>query len=457
MPGSTLGGTIVARATAPGPSGRAVVRVSGAETASVLGLCTALREEEWRDRKRCIERTSIDIGAPAPLPALVAWMPGPRSYTGEDSAELYTAGGVVVDRVIGALLGAHGSVRRAEPGEFTARAFLSGRLGAEEAEGVQALITASSDASFDAARGLLSGTTGQRYRALADELARALALVEAGIDFTEEEDVVPLSPAELVGVLDQARAELSGLIGPDSARESVRDRPRIVLAGRPSTGKSTLFNALLGRPRAVVDAVPGTTRDALVEPLALDDGSLIELVDIAGLDDALTSAVDRASQQAARDTLESAHAVVWCDPTGHFESSGDALASLFPRSAPVVRVRTKADLAQGTGGLGVCAPEGQGLASLRRALRDAASGSMRTGSGHAAVVPRHRDALEACAGHLDELRSLIEPERCERSLLSPESAATGLRLALDALTPVAGSVHPDDVIGRIFATFCIGK
>lgn len=402
---------------------------------------------------------------PGELPVLVALFVGPSSYTGEDACELQVPGNPHLVRRVLDLFLAEPGVRSADPGEFSARAFLNGRLSAEQAEGVRAMIAARSASEHDAAGRLLDGETGSRYRDIADEIATALALVEAGIDFTEEEDVVAIGPDDLIGRLEAQSEVMRGLLGPDAAREVDAALPRVVLAGRPNAGKSTLFNALLGRARAIVSDIAGTTRDAIAEDCVLLPPSespwsvaRCTLVDLAGLDEELAggSTLEALGQTTARREIERADAVVLCDPDGAFD-----LGASLPAGSVVLRVRTKADLLGGgsAGALSVCAIDGSNLGALRRAIADAvvADGATVAGEAPAALLPRHRAALrrslEATEAALDVARHSVG----ERHLRDVELVAGTLRDALDAVGEIAGRISPDDVIGRVFATFCVGK
>ena len=473
-----IGDTIIAIATGPGRSGRGMVRLSGPATrAAIARSCNA--PSALGPGAHAVEfRIDTSRGALA-LPALLGLYHAPRSYTGEESAELLLPGNpALLNRVVDRMLD-HGGIRRAEPGEFTARAFLNGRMTAEQAEGVQALIAARGDAELAASRRLLDGSLGRDYRDISDELADCLALLEAGIDFTDQEDVTPISPAALRARLDDLAQRIDALTGPRAAREAPDAEPIAVLVGPPNAGKSTLFNRLLGRHRAVVSDVPGTTRDAIREPLHLTESSAwgvrsIDLVDLAGLDAALAARgpLDAAAQGAARAAVARADIVLFCDPSGRFDESTLDLANKV-----VLRIRTKADLpASGTCSCGpsfhsdirhptsdifvVCALDGWGIAALRRALIDAAERVVQgPGSGHAeeaSLMPRHRASLFGARAAIAQARVLLS-ERDPRALAPPELLASILRRALDHTGQISGRISPDDVIGRIFATFCIGK
>jgi tRNA modification GTPase len=414
------------------------------------------------------------------MPVLAWCFKGPRSYTGEDGAELMFPGGPAIRAALLRRVLAIEGVRPAEPGEFTARAYLNGKLTPEQAEGVAAVIAAGNAEQLRAARELLDGSTGAAYRVLADELASALALVEAGIDFTDQEDVVAIAPGELVRRLRRVEAGIGAALGGVGGATDESAEPVVVLVGAPNAGKSTLFNALLGRARAVVSAEAGTTRDAVEERLGLEGGdfspggmSSVRLVDLAGLDAALASrsALDALGQGRAASRIAGADVLVLCSPWGWEWPVVSASAG-----QRVVRVRTKTDLvhvADGAGGAehdapppdgtgaswhgAVCALDGWGLAALRRAIADAAMGSSSRGSARGTVLPRHRACLSrALAG----VRAALD-RSCGQStggnLNDAEVIAGDLRQALDDLGEVGGRISPDDVIGRVFATFCVGK
>ena len=478
-----LGDTIAAVATGFGRSRRAMIRLSG--PLAISAVCDHLAPDPAAgsvsnrvEPRRAIRHATLLLPTEAPLealtdadtppgelPILLTTFVAPASYTGEHACEIQLPGNPhLVRRVLDLLVGMDG-IRLADPGEFSARAFLSGKLTAEQAEGVRAMIAARSASEHEAAEALLSGRTGAHYRTLADELAMALALVEAGIDFTEEEDVVAIAPDDLLERLRGITGAVRTLLGPKPAREHDRSLPRVVLAGAPNAGKSTLFNALLGQDRAIVSETAGTTRDAIEEEAVLVPASASPwgavrcvLIDLAGLDEALASSstLDALAQIAAADQIQRADVVLLCDPHASFD-----LSVSLPPTCQVLRIRTKADLpgdADATGAMAVCAMDGWNLGALRRAIADAVENPLQAGSdAGASLLPRHRSALRTTLIALEDAIASTQPSEAQRHLAEVELVASALRTALDAIGEIAGRISPDDVIGRVFAVFCVGK
>ncbi len=450
---------ILAVASPPGRSLRGIVRASGPG-------CFALLEPHvpgpWSRAVRCTHLRADGLE----LACIVHIFEGPRSYTGEDSVEIQIPGNpALLTRVIETLLVSGRrrdlEVRRAEAGEFSARAFLNGRLSLTEAEGVAATIAARSDAQLRAAGLLAAGALGRLAHELSDTLAGALALVEAGIDFTDQEDVVAIAPRELLDILVPSRDRVETLLARSVGTEQLEAIPWVVLTGETNAGKSTLFNALLGHPRAVVGDAPGTTRDGLNEPLTIQTPqgpAEIMLVDLAGADPG-ESLLNRQMQSAARQAIDRAELVIHCVP--------DEPARASPGDRELL-VRTKSDLASTPGppgspgppttGVAVSAVTGAGITTLLDAIAGRlANRAVSLAADALALEPRHEAALRGAQYNLDDAIELVHPVRDQRQLPQPELVAAALRLALDDLATLAGNVTPDDVLGRIFATFCVGK
>ncbi len=455
-----VGDTIIAvAARGAAGRGRALIRLSGPDAfASARGILET-KLPARRSIAPCRITVSVPAGAVA-LPGILALFPAPASYTGEDVLELQLpANRTLVERIMAALT-AHDGVRLAGPGEFTARAFLHGRLDAQQAEGVGAMIAARSTDELSAARDLLDGRTGEQFRTMLNDAVELLALVEAGIDFTDQEDVVAIAPDELSSRLEHVLSAINQYMCGTEGRKAPTEQLRAVLVGPPNAGKSTLFNALLGRERAVTSEHAGTTRDALIEPLPDDAGVPgwqsvgIDLIDLAGFDEKKSpSVLDVGAQRIAREHIARASIIIQCDPNGRFEALKNT-----DQHAITIRVRTKADLPSDGGAadaLGVCALDGWHLEALREAIHDAAIAWLKTIQGDTdgpIVLARHARALEAAREALSQAHTWAREEKYDPALM-----AMTLRTAVNALGEIGGRISPDDILGRIFSTFCVGK
>jgi tRNA modification GTPase len=431
--------TIAACATGEGFGVRALARVSGPACAEIERALLARPAGARSPLSARLRLTDL-----LELPCLAWSAKGPRTYTGEDTLEVLVPGNPhLVRRVLARLCEVEG-VRPAEPGEFSQRAYLNGKMTLEQAEGVAAVIAADHAEQLAAAEAMLNGAAGAGYRLWAEETATLLALVEAGIDFTDQEGVVAIEPRVLRERVERLRAAIDHHLGGAAGREMARTRTRVALVGPPNAGKSTLFNALLERGRAVVSPVAGTTRDVLSEPLTLAvpgrEALEVDLLDLPGLDQTAAGS-DALGQAAAREALADAQVRVQCCETGRFEDLP------LPANTRTVRVRTKADRPGWVEGaeVAVCALTGAGVDRLRSLIAGAAGHA--GGGGMGVVVARHARSLRAAAESLTRVDAGGPAE----------VAAHHLRGALDSLGEISGAVPPDEVIGRIFASFCIGK
>lgn len=457
------GRTIVAVASAPGPAARGIVRAGGAGCLRAMRAvlepgCAA--EQALAQGARGVHVGRL-AGTLPPIAVLVVAMPGPASATGEDCAEIHAPGNaMLLDRIVDALVAAGaGEVRRAGPGEFSARAVLAGRIPLAEAERVAAAIAAETDAQLEAAAALRRNAGGERAAELAGTVADALALVEAGIDFTDQEDVQAIAPAELDARVAAVRAALGTMLARSGGAEHARRAARVVLAGPPNAGKSSLFNALLGRTRAVESPERGTTRDAVEEALDVAPGVEVLLVDAPGLDEAV-EAIDHLMQARARAAIERADVVVAC---GDPESDAPLHLPIF--AGRVIRVATKLDDGRSAppGTIATSAHTGRGVDELRASIAGAAealhghrqSQECALGAAQAALLAEAAAALDQAR---DLLRGTSGPDgRMSARLAHPELVAAAMRTALDRLGEVSGAIPPDDVLGRLFSSFCIGK
>ena len=437
--------TVAAISSAVGPSARMIVRVSGP---GAVGLAAGVAGLPASDLQAGSALQAPLRFAGLSTPGWVYVFRGPRSYTGDDLVEFHLPGNPLLARLLLDHLRASGT-RPAEPGEFTARAFFNGRLDLAEAEGVAATIAAGNEQELTAARQLMAGELARRLRPAMDLVAETLALVEVGIDFSDE-DATFLSAEQVRARAAEADALLVKLLDESARFERLSHEPTAVLVGRPNAGKSTLLNALAGRQRAVTSPVAGTTRDALSAEVALPRG-LIRVTDVAGLDDAggeVRDPIERRMREQALRAVESADFVLL------LQDVTDPRPPLAASRSPDLLVRTKSDLTGGdtTTNLGaaqlaVSAATGLNMDRLRARLDELAFG------GAASTGP----TLALNARHVEAVREARESLARVAASASPELLALELREALDAMGRVLGAVTPDDLLGRVFARFCIGK
>ena len=448
-----LNSTILAVSSPPGHSTRGIVRCSGADAFKLL--VPRLSAELLIERGIRSVRFRL---AEVSVPALLSLTPAPRSYTGEDSFELQVPGHPhLLGRVINGLLeDAHRgglNARPAGPGEFTARAFLSGRIKLAQAESVAALVAARSDGEIQAAERMRDDRLGRLADIVTDTLANALALVEAGIDFTEEEDVTAIELGDLQDRIKKAIASINDHLSRSVGLESLQSLPWVVLEGPANAGKSTLFNALLCRERAVVSGMQGTTRDVLIEPLALSgvQNAEVLLIDVAGEESPRTH-LDEAMQQAASMARSRADLRIRCIPP--HESSPSA-------EDDVIRVATMADLIDGSRtdvDLSISVKQQQGLDELRSMIEHRMIERCSRLAGDAFVLaPRQEAALVASGKLLQEASSLLVSWESSGTLEAPELIAGLIRDALDSIGEINGVISPDEILDRVFSSFCIGK
>ncbi len=430
--------TIAALATPAGRGGIGVIRVSGQAAPEI-----AQRVLGRLPKPRQATHATFRDAHGAPIDAGIAlYFPAPDSYTGEGVLELQGHGGpVVMQALLGACLDA--GARLAEPGEFTRRAFLEGKIDLAQAEAVADLIDAASREAARSAMRSLSGEFSATLAALQSQLVELRALTEAMLDFPEEE-VDSFHRDNAASRLQQVRAALDDVLHKSRQGNLLRSGIHVVLAGRPNVGKSSLLNRLAGEERAIVTPVPGTTRDALREPIQIEGIPLV-LVDTAGLR-VSSDEVERMGIERTRLELQRADAVL-----AVFEAARgrDELGDL-PTGVPVIEVYNKIDLvnayAPPAAGLAVSAKTGEGLPALRHAIL-AAAGWTSSAEPVFLARERHLRALEQARRHLQAAASEARWE-----LFAEE-----LRLAHAALGAITGEFTADDLLGEIFARFCIGK
>lgn len=440
--------TIVAIATPPGTGGIGVVRISGIKAAKIarimIGQLPPPRTAVFTAFHDTYGR-SLDEG-------IVLHFPAPASFTGETVVELHGHGGPVVLATLvetAIELGA----RPARPGEFSERAFLNGKLDLTQAEAVADLIGSSTAQAARAALRSLAGAFSASCESLADDIAALRAHVEAAIDFAEE-DIDFLADEAIETRAQQAAAAFAELLSRASVGRVLRDGYRVVIVGRPNAGKSSLMNRLSGEDTAIVTEVAGTTRDILREQVNID-GLAVELVDTAGLRED-PDRIEAEGIRRAREAIAGADAVLWIrDATDERDGS---LPERVPDGIPVIVVRNKIDLSgeppgaldAGTGTINVSARTGAGLGALRAAVAELA-GFRDLGEGVFTARRRHVEALRRAAAHLETGRIALAEER------AGELFAEELRLAQRALGEITGEVTSEELLGQIFAEFCIGK
>jgi tRNA modification GTPase len=467
MPYSTTD-TIVAISSPAGPAARGIVRLSGPATAAVVErLFTPPVEGVFEQTPGVsIFSGSVDIkslGGPVPTD-LYLWPEG-HSYTGETVAEFHTFGSPpVLDALVAACTsaacsGAAERVRLAQPGEFTLRAFLSGRLDLTQAEAVLGVIDATDADSLDVALEQLAGGLAGPLAKLRSELIDLLGHLEAGFDFADEQ-IEFITEPQLAEGIAKILAELDRLVSTVGSRADSRDLPRVVLVGRPNVGKSSLFNALLGdsvdHHGAIVSSMPGTTRDYLSVELNLDSARFV-LIDTAGMAEKTADPLNRQANEMAQREASTAEIRIICLEADQKPNPQEQKWLDQSDPARTILLRTKADLVDSSDpidpageAIPVSTVDSRGIDRLEAAIRDQVLTVGRSGgSVVATTAARATDALRGAQAALQRGLALLGDDE---TLLAGE-----LREALDAIGQVAGAVYTDEILDQVFTRFCIGK
>jgi len=464
---SRLSDPIVAVATAPGRGAVGIVRVSGRDLQPLIrALCGRALEPRHATLLPFLDARGqpIDHG-------LALYFPAPHSYTGEDVLELHAHGGAVVLQLLVArclevtAAGADGplrALRPAAPGEFTTRAFLNGKLDLAQAEAVADLIDAGTEAAARSAARSLAGEFSREVHALADALVELRALVEATLDFPDEE-IDFLQRADALGRLARIDERLQSVLAAARRGALLREGIHVVLAGQPNVGKSSLLNALAGAELAIVTPIPGTTRDKVAQTIQIH-GVPVHVVDTAGLrsPDAVLDPVERIGIERSWAEIGRADAVLMLHDltrmqTPEYRRAQEAIEAQLVAStrAPRLQVLNKCDLAPlsapSKDAIVLSALTGEGLDALRSELLELAGWQAGTEGGFIART-RHVHALRRAAGHLTQARAHAREGDAALELLAEE-----LRLAHQSLGEITGAFTPDDLLGEIFGRFCIGK
>ena len=444
------GETIAAIATAQGAGGIGIVRLSGA---GVPGIAERLLGRMPKPRHAHYCTFSDRNGEPLDHGLLIHFR-APHSFTGEDVLELQVHGSPVM---LGCLLGrvVELGARQARAGEFSERAFLNGKIDLAQAEAIADLISSGSEASARAAVRSLDGEFSRQVHRLTEAVVRVRVWIEAAIDFPEEE-IDFLAAPQLAADMQGLQRALEELLGATRRGVRLSDRLHVVIAGRPNAGKSSLLNALAASERAIVTDLPGTTRDLLRETIELD-GIAINLVDTAGLRDS-DEPIESEGILRARNELGRADLALLVSSDEHFDADLELLADL-PKSAARIVVHNKIDrdrisaarrIIDGIAHLWLSARTGAGVELLVAELRNAA-GLGDSPNGAFSARSRHVDAIERAGRHLDAARAALLEQH------AGELAAEELRQVQNALGEITGSFSSDDLLGRVFADFCIGK
>ena len=469
---------IAAIATAPGRGAVGIVRVSGK---GIGALVRTLCGKDLKPR----EATYLPIKDAAGSPidhGLAIYFPGPHSYTGEDVLELQAHGGPVVLQLLLArcleaaqTADADGKavlngLRLAQPGEFTERAFLNDKIDLAQAEAIADLIDASTEAAARSASRSLSGAFSQEIHVLRDALVHLRMLVEATLDFPEEE-IDFLQKADAYGQLERLRAQVAAVLARAHQGALLREGIKVVIAGQPNAGKSSLLNALAGAELAIVTPIAGTTRDKVQQTIQIE-GVPLHVIDTAGLRDS-DDEVERIGIARAWDEITAADAVLFLHDLTRVEQADYAAADTeiaatlqqkLPALVPVIHVWNKTDMAQAdvqarhtaqlasdSGQIALSARTGDGLDALRKRLLEVA-GWQSAPEGLYLARARHVEALQAVEAHLEMADEQLAAQAAHLDLLAEE-----LRLAQISLNSITGEFSSDDLLGVIFSSFCIGK
>ncbi len=451
---------VIARGSAPGRGTRALLRASGPS------LARAFRHAFARalPAQRCHTANRLETKDGA-VPCLVLWMPAPASFTGEDCFEaLLPANPALIDAALDALLASATKedcvARYAVAGEFAMRAFLNGRLALAAAEALSAAIAAQDDAELAASRLLASGALALEATAVVDETTNLLALVEAGIDFSDVEDVTAIAPSALAPLLRALSGRLSDLTASAATEDRSRAMTQVTLFGPPNAGKSSLFNALLGRERTVTADEVGTTRDAITERVEFAKDVVAELTDVAGYtsNDSPSDRIAGSARSRALDALERADLVLMCQPVDD-SSVGELPAEVDPSRRLLLATKCDRPVTRPLrpDELPTSAQSGTGVDALKALIAKRLRRLPSRGAALSSVLPRQAQAVAEARGILIEAALAAEAEASPLRWSRPEEVASLLRSAIEALQPIAGGLDSDEVLGRIFSRFCIGK
>lgn len=426
--------TIFALSSGTPPAGIAVIRISGPQAGHALkALCGKALPEARRAVLRRLHHPQSDDLLDR---AMVIWLPGPHNATGEDTAELYCHGGRAVVQAVEGALASLAGLRRAEAGEFTRRAFANGNMDLAEAEALSDLLFAETEMQRRHALRQSEGLLSRAVQGWRDIVLKASAMVEADLDFADEDDVPPHQRSLLDNILHGLKSDIiNALSAPPTER--LKDGVRVIIAGPPNSGKSTLFNLLVQREAAIVTDIAGTTRDLIEAPIALDGVPLV-MIDTAGLHEAGEDRVEAIGMDRARAAIAAADILLWL---------GDA--ALMPDHPHSLCIAAKADVQSSNSCadvLSLSAHTGQGIDRLKQHILR-----------HAKSLLPEPDAPSYNARQRERLKALADA--LDAALLAQDMLIVGeeLRNARNALDAITGRVHTEDMLDALFGKFCIGK
>jgi len=454
--------TIVALSTPPGRSGIGVIRISGADSIKILR--TLVASDSFDPQPNLLSLKSLfDPSTGVTLDqALVCFFKAPHSFTGEDVVEFHCHGSPVLLRAI-IEIALKLDARLAQPGEFSLRAVGNGRLKLTEAEAIRDLIDAQTDAALQQATRQLKGEISNTLQPAKEDLLKVIVRLESSLEFVEE-DLPSIEYDEIIASLKQQQKKLSNLANTFSSGKLLRDGLKVALVGRPNVGKSSLFNSLLGRSRAIVTEIPGTTRDTVSESIGIN-GMPVLLIDTAGirpsLDDIESIGVERTRREAADADLliiviDGSEPMLEEDRLVFDEVTNNRHVialnkSDLPTFSPS-RLNNEIDFSKNSRPLvSVSAKSEEGLETLRTAILEPFANGHAQSQGLLITNARHHDLLQRSLDAIDSSERLLMQRASEELVL------VGLHNALRYLDEITGETTPDDILGQIFSTFCIGK
>jgi tRNA modification GTPase len=437
--------TIAAIATPLGEGGLAVIRISGPKAFTIADRCFRGKTKPSQADSHTVQYGHIVRDGVTLDEVLVTILRAPRTFTGEDTVEISCHGGLLVTKLILDALLASGA-RLAQPGEFTRRAFLHGRIDLTQAEAVIDLIQSRTDLALRAANQQLAGNLGARVNALRDSLMLVLAHVEAHIDFPDE-DIAPDTRDKLLGRLHDGRTEIEGLLKTAPEGQILRRGIRVAIIGKPNVGKSSLLNRLLGHDRAIVSPIPGTTRDT-IEETANIRGIPVIFVDTAGLRES-SDVIEQEGIRRTRESVEKAELIlhVLDQPTSRDEPQ-------FDQPKLTITILNKSDLPQTfelPGAVKISCATGEGLEELKDRIKDLIWSGAGTDMTDVMINSRHEETLRRAKSGIDRTIEALQKG------LSIELAALDLRIAVNAVGEIVGKTTTEDLLDAIFSQFCIGK